>query len=484
LALAAAVAYTESHGSQVANPEKKVIVKSPTAPPFIMAAILVLITVGTVLWAGAAWPDKAILVLAIPFGLMVVVGAWQAPAAATLVLVALIGFDSPVLLPEALRVVSPLKLLFPILFFVLLLGLAVGRFQAPPPHPLDWWIVGWTALNLMLWLVAQDKAAAFDFCRRWLSMVLLYWLITRIFVDNGKYERLLMVIVFSMAISCLIGLATSVAGTNPFSIHQDPTLVRITGATGMDPNTFAVTLLLPLFLAATAALTHRGAGFRRVYLAVASVLIAGIILTYSRSAFLVLVMMAAIAVVTWRRHITRAQWAIIGMGLMIVLVLQSEEIFERVTSLSQVFADEQEDFSLWRRQNYLRVGLNIFKNHPFLGAGPGNFAVLHAHPDYQPQSILVGVPRQPHNTYVQVISETGLVGLIFFIGAAVTALARTAPAMRTGAVYPQGLFIVLLGFGMMGLFLHLLLVKYVWITLALVRAIPEEGPWFVPKSSA
>lgn len=468
----------------MANPEKKVIVKSLTTAPFVLAAMLVLVTVGTVLIAGAAWPDKAFSVLAIPLGLMVVMGAWQAPAAATLVLVALIGFDSSVLLPEALHVVSPFKLLFPIVFFVLLLGLAGGRFQAPPPHPLDWWIVGWTALNLMLCLVAQDKAAALDFCRRWLSMVLLYWLITRLFTDKGKYERLLMVIVFSMAVSCLIGLAVSMAGTNPFSIHQDPTLVRITGATGMDPNTFAATLLLPLILAATAALTHPGAGFRWVYLGTVLVLIVGIMLTYSRSAFLVLVVMAAIAAGTWRRHITRAQWAIIGVGLLIVLMLQSDEILERLASLEQLFADEQADVSLWRRQNYIRVGLNIFKNHPFLGAGPGNFVVLHAHPDYQPQSILVGVPRMPHNTYLQVISETGLVGLIFFIGLAVTALSRTAPAMRTDAVYPQGLFIVLMGFAMMGLFLHLLLEKHVWITLALIRAIPEEEPWFVPKSSA
>jgi O-antigen ligase len=468
----------------VANPEKKVFVKSLSAPFVIMAATLVLITVGTVLWVGAAWPDKAVLVLAVPLGLMVVMGAWKAPAAATLVVVALIGFDSPVLWPEALRAVSPFKLLFPIPFFVLLLGLAVGRFQSPTPHPLDGWIIGWTALNLVLCLVAQDKAAAFDFCRRWLSMVILYWLITRLFIDKDKYERLLMVIVFSLAVSCLIGLATSVAGTNPFSIYQDPTLVRITGATGMDPNTFATTLLLPLILAATAALTHRGAGFRWGYLAATVLLLAGIIVTYSRSAFLVLAMMAAIGAVTWRRHITRTQWIIIGIGLMIVLILQSEEIFERVTSLGQMFSDKQEDFSLWRRQNYLRVGLNIFKDHPFLGGGPGNFPVLHAHPDYQPHSILVGVPRQPHNTYLQVISETGLVGLVFFIGTAITALTRTTPAMRTGAVYSQGLFIVLIGFGMMGLFLHLLLEKYVWITLALVRAIPEEGPWFVPKSSA
>jgi protein-S-isoprenylcysteine O-methyltransferase Ste14 len=56
--------------------------------------------------------------------------------------------------------------------------------------------------------------------------------------------------------------------------------------------------------------------------------------------------------------------------------------------------------------------------------------------------------------------------------------------MHTDAVYRQGLFIVLIGFAIMGLFLHLLLEKYVWITLALVRAIPEEEPWLAAKSSA
>jgi putative inorganic carbon (HCO3(-)) transporter len=482
--MAAAVASTESHGLRVANPEKKVIVKFLTAPPFILAAMLVLITVGTVLCVGAVWPDRTVWILAIPLGMIAIVGIWRAPAAATLVLVALVGFDSTALLPEALGVVSPLKLLFPVVFFVLLLGMAVGRFKAAAPHPLDWWIAGWSALNLMLCLVAQDKAVALDFCRHWVSLVLLYWLITQLFADKDKYERLLMVIVFSMAVSCLIGLGASVAGNNPFSSYQDPELVRITGATGMDPNTFAATLFLPLILAATAALTHPGVGFRRVCLGIVPVLIAGIILTYSRSAFLVLAVMGAIAAVAWRRHIPCAQWAIIGVGLMLVLILHSGAILERVASLGHLFSDKQVDVSLFRRENYIRVGLNIFKNQPFLGAGPGNFKVLHAHPDYQPISILVGVPREPHNTYLEVISETGLVGLIFFMGTALAALRHTAPAMRSDAVYAQGLFIVLMGFAMMGLFLHLLLDKYVWITLALIRAMPEEEPWLVPKSSA
>jgi O-antigen ligase len=468
----------------MAQPKSEVDVKSLAAPPFVLAVLLVLITVGAVLFAGANLPDKAFVVLAIPLGLLAVWGAWQAPAVATLVLVALTGFDSTVLLPEALRGISPFKLLFPIPLMVLIIGTIIGRFRDQDPHPLDRWLVGWTALYLMLCIVAQDKAVALDFCRRWLSMVLFYWLIIRLLSDRAKYEQLLMVIVFSMAASCLIGLAVSIMGTNPFSIHQDPELVRITGATGMDPNTFAASLMLPLVLAAAAAITHPQKGFRMAYLVIALVLVAGIVFTYSRSAFLVLVTMAAVAVPVWRRHITRAQWAVIGLGLLIVLALQSGEILERVASLGDIFADERTDFSLWRRQNYLRVGLNIFKDHLFLGAGPGNFSILHAHPDYQPQSILVGVPRLPHNTYVQVVSETGILGLIFFIGASVTALSRTAPAMRTGAVYTQGLFIALIGLAMMGLFLHLLLEKYVWITLALVRAIPEEEPWLAAKSSA
>jgi O-antigen ligase len=478
------VDFAANHGLRMAPSERQADVKSLTTAPFFLAVLLVLITVGSVLFVGAERPDKAILVLAIPLGLAVVLLTWRAPAAATLVLVALIGFDSSVFLPEVLRSISPVKLLFPIPLLVLFLGQILGRFSAPSPHPLDRWIAGWTALYLMLCFVAQDKAVALDFCRRWVSMVLLYWLITRLFSDKDKYAHLLMVIVFSMTVSCLIGLAASVTGNNPFSIHQDSELVRITGATGMDPNTFAASLMLPLTLAAAAAITHPKAGFRQAYMGIALVLAAGIIFTYSRSAFLVLVMMAAVAGLAWRRHITRGQWAIIGLGLLIVLALQSQEILERVASLGDMFADKRVDVSLWRRQNYLRVGLNILKDHPFLGAGPGNFAVLHAHPDYQPYSVLVGVPRLPHNTYVQVISETGLVGLIFFLGMAVTALTRTAPAMRTHAVYPQALFIVLMGFAMMGLFLHLLLEKYVWITLALVRAIPEEGPWFAQKSSA
>lgn len=453
-------------------------------PTCFLAAMLVLGTVGIVLFAGAVHPDKAVWVLAIPLGLAVVLGTWQAPVAATLILVALISFDSLAALPGVMRQISLVKILFPIPLVVLLLGMVIGRFKAPRPHPLDKWIAGWTALYLLLCLFAEDKTAAFDFFRRWVSLALLYLLITRLFTDKDKYRQLLVVMVFSMAVSCLIGLSASVAGSNPFSAHQDLKLVRITGATGMSPNNYAASLMLPLVLAAAGAITHGKVVHRRVYLGVVLILVAGITFTYSRSAFMVLVTMAAIAAVAWHRHITRAQWAVVAAGLLIVVLLQSEEILERVASLKQLFSDEEMENSLWRRQNYLRVGLNIFKAHPFLGAGPGNFAVLHAHPAYQPHTVLVGIERLPHNTYLQVITETGLVGLIFFIGTGASALGRTVPALRTRAVFPQGLFIALIGFAMMGLFLHLLLEKYVWITLALVRSLPEEGQWFAAKSSA
>jgi hypothetical protein len=165
-------------------------VKSLTSPPLVLAVMVVLFTVGAVLFAGAAVPDKMFVVLAIPLGLLAVLGTWRAPAAATLVLVALIGFDSSVLLPEALRGISPFKLLFSIPLLALVLGKIIGRFPVQRPHPLDRWLVGWTALNLVLCFVAQDKAAALDFCRRWLGLVLLYWLISRLFTDKGKYEHI------------------------------------------------------------------------------------------------------------------------------------------------------------------------------------------------------------------------------------------------------------------------------------------------------
>ena len=456
-------------------------------PPIFLASFLVMTVTGAVLAAGFFLPDKNIYILAIPPGLGLALFTWYYPDVIALILVALIPLDTFACLPGAIKQISLFKVLFPLPLFILFLGVVFRRFESPQPHPMDKWVFLWVILNLFLVAFSVDKVVALDFCRRFISMSLLYYLLTRIFCTPAKYRMLKQTIIFSTALSVMIGLFAYFGGANPFSSHQDPNLLRTTGATGMDPNSYAVSLFLPMWLAVASALSYRKISHSAFYFMIALIISSGIMLTFSRSAFMVFAIMFFFALIIWRKRLTPVHWGILLAGLVIFAMFLPHSFWERIASLGQFFSGEVSDYSLWRRENYLAVGWNIIKEYPFFGAGPGNFPVLHADPAFQPDRSLVGVERLPHNLYLQVITETGIVGLIFFCGA----IGSTAITIRRGMKQGENegalagaLLLTLIGFLMIGLFLHILLDKFLWLAFALIRIMPGVIKWQSQQSPA
>ena len=88
---------------------------------------------------------------------------------------------------------------------------------------------------------------------------------------------------------------------------------------------------------------------------------------------------------------------------------------------------------LWRRT------LRLAKEHPWLGVGPGNFAVFFpsvAEPAARADGVLspTEVPRRAHNDLVERLGETGLLGLaalLLLYGAAISMVVRLARAGRS-----------------------------------------------------
>jgi O-antigen ligase len=79
---------------------------------------------------------------------------------------------------------------------------------------------------------------------------------------------------------------------------------------------------------------------------------------------------------------------------------------------------------LWRRT------LAMWRDGPLAGVGPGNFAVLfplHAEPGAAAAGVMSAtmVPRRPHNELLERLAETGVVGVLAFVGLFAAAL-RTA----------------------------------------------------------
>lgn len=431
--------------------------------------------------SGFFFPDNAHLVIVIlPVAILALIVSWFNPYIFILILLAIIPLDTMVAIPEVIKKLSLFKLLFPIPLIILCLGLVINRFRFLELNALDKAIIGWTLLNLCLIPLSVDTPAALDFCRRFVSMSFFYLLVTRLMNSPERAMQVIKVVFYSTLISVAVGSIPFLTGSNPFSKHVDPNLIRSTGGSGLDPNSYAALLFLPLWLSMAFALETSGKRKKLFFFVCFGLLLSGIVMTYSRSAFLCLIIMILLALFFWRKHISPTHLIVFLVICVFMLPLVPVDYIERIASLEQMFSNNPSDISLVRRSNYIAVGWNIFKEYPIFGAGPGNFAVLHAKAAFQPNMALIGTKRLPHNLFLQVASETGICGLLFFIVTLfcvyVSLVRLTRPNTPLSSVASATL-ISFAGLLFMGLFLHMLLAKTFWLILIFARIIPGMSSW-------
>lgn len=156
----------------------------------------------------------------------------------------------------------------------------------------------------------------------------------------------------------------------------------------------------------------------------------------------------------------------------------------------------QKDGNFQWRVGMWSKGLRMVRDRPLMGWGVGTFPVQQAlffHPNVPTRSqkeILekgAGLSENAHNTYVQMVAETGLVGLALFLGIYVTFFATTLPAIgRLRPGFRQSILI-----GSVGAILAQLVAAFgtpawefpecsmfLWLILALgvaLAGVPERG---------
>ena len=132
------------------------------------------------------------------------------------------------------------------------------------------------------------------------------------------------------------------------------------------------------------------------------------LLTGERMNFLLRLGAAALASLSWRPALKM----LIAMSSgAVAAILLSVFFYPRIIKRAFAFLWElPTDFS----SPYLRVwygGVEAFLSRPIIGIGPDNYRMLCT--EISGNSILVDCHTQPHNFYVQIAAETGLVGLLF-----------------------------------------------------------------------
>ncbi len=205
------------------------------------------------------------------------------------------------------------------------------------------------------------------------------------------------------------------------------------------------------------------------YFSAATILIAaGLLASWSRGAWLGALIGVVIVVVLRSRTaaILSAIAALIIAASLLVGSLQPESvpqpIAERLQDLPAYFGltdvlDEpvtDENFSVVERVAHWVAAQRMWEQAPWLGVGPGNYAVVYPEVRLPKWEEALG---HAHNVYLNVLGETGLYGLFAYLVLVATTLLWTWRRFRqaTRLSTPNGRWFAALAVGVLGILGHL-----------------------------
>jgi putative inorganic carbon (HCO3(-)) transporter len=256
-----------------------------------------------------------------------------------------------------------------------------------------------------------------------------------------------------------------------------------------NPNDLAGMCLLVFSLSVGMLVTDRRLWIRACALAGAIVLPLVILLTQSRGAFVALLAVGGVMVKGYWRQGRMLLWG--GLAVVFLAFVAPDSVWQRLGTLKDVTneknaAQASDEGSARQRMEIWKVAATIFAESPVTGVGLGAYSKEHyivsQRPVFDPTALGA---RDTHSTYLNLLAEAGLPGLLFFltvIGATILDAERTR--RRAAAVRPAAarqLFYLELGLfgylvaGIWGSYGQLVL-TYLYLALiyATVQVLKEE----------
>jgi O-antigen ligase len=221
-----------------------------------------------------------------------------------------------------------------------------------------------------------------------------------------------------VALAFVIGSVVSVTiGFLGFGEPTDPNRAAAVGdrlvGGGGDPNYQAAAFLGAMFVTGGLISVYRRLAARIALSLALALITAGFFATQSRGGLLALGFALIAAFVLLPRHRARILGlaVIAGIGLAVWLPSHSEGL-DRLTHFGGSGGSG--------RQDEWTVAWRIFGEHHLTGVGVGNFTLLEPRYVLQPGSLthvklVAETPSLVHNAYLQLLAETGVVGLVAFL---------------------------------------------------------------------
>lgn len=278
-----------------------------------------------------------------------------------------------------------------------------------------------TALSLASWLSEWLK---------WIQ-VLIVAVVTLSLVSDRQWQWLIFGLMMAGTANALIGIYEFFGGSGALHLLVNDRFFRAFGTFGQ-PNPFGgfMGLLAPLALMMTLGHGLRWWRTRKqfdlilllFYAVAASLMLAGIIVSWSRGAWLAFAVAGVVMFLALPRKLGRGL-ALAGILVCLTAVLWTAgllpaSVIERVSSSTEEFFAFEDmrgvditsaNYPVVERLAHWQAALNMARQYPWFGVGFGNYEI--AYPDFR----LLNWDEplgHAHNYYLNMLAESGLIGLL------------------------------------------------------------------------
>ncbi|NQT33462.1 MAG: O-antigen ligase family protein [Candidatus Omnitrophica bacterium] len=238
--------------------------------------------------------------------------------------------------------------------------------------------------------------------------LLIYFILIDSINTRGKIMRLLMVLISSMILISFDGIFQSITGTDFLRGKETFHNIHSVTASFGNPNDFAVWLIImiPMALILAYFWKKKERYLTPILWATSAILMACLILTHSRSAFVAL-MVSLLVVGIFKAKRLGIALVLIFVVLFIAMPDLANTFFMK-TNRKSIFTLENRTVAV-RKKTWIEAG-KIIKDHPLVGSGPNTYAYIA--PQYK-VSEETGI--YPHNSYLRMAAESGILGLGAFL---------------------------------------------------------------------
>jgi len=276
--------------------------------------------------------------------------------------------------------------------------------QRMPVPTFVWPVAAFVGAGALSVLVAKNQIGAIEDVIRFATLVVIVLVLNQLLTTERALKHLLVAVYVSLAIPALIGAYQVVTKTG---YHVSASFSRVRG-TFDHPNPFSIYLTMLIVMGVALVLKVPRRSVKLLLLGAIGVSGLFLLLTYTRSAWIAT--LAGLLVVAFYQG--KRLLPIMGFAVVLVVLLVPS-VAERFSDLStETTQSGAAGNSLVWRFEYWQQALELSEN-PIVGAG---LRTVQASTD---------VSKEPHNDFIRVYVETGLIGLSAYLWFLVS-LARSA----------------------------------------------------------